>query len=167
MKQSKQRNFYLYDNGATCNLFCNEDLLCDLHDTQPARIDGIGNAYVTRRGMSLFGPAYVLTSLPFNITAEQEVIDKDRVTFDSAKSPHYYDNDVKWGRQENGLLTCDHTQAMRMVANNRVKQNVLTTDGHRNAYTTRFIMALDALPDGTYYNAQHTTATRSSSQTHS
>jgi hypothetical protein len=70
MQQKQQKLVYLYDNGATLNLFCNEDVLWDVQDVQPIQISGIGNVWVTRRGMSLFGPAYVLGSLPFNIVAE-------------------------------------------------------------------------------------------------
>ena len=153
MNNKQQPDTYLYDNGATCNLFCNESVLWDVVDTQPRRIEGIGNAYVTRKGMSLFGPTFVLTSLPFNIIAEQEVMVKDKVTFNSEKSPHYYVNGVQWTRQENGLLQCNHKDASKMVAN-RVSNDELVTSGHREAYKARYVMALDALPDGTYYNAQ-------------
>ena len=153
MKQKQTRDTYLYDNGATCNLFCNENLMWDVVDTQPTRIDGIGNAYVTRRGVSLFGPAYLLTSLPFNIVAEQEVMANDKIKFISEQSPDYYVNNVKWPRQPNGLLTCTHAQAQKMVAN-RVAQDSLITSGQRDIYTMHYALALDALPDGTYYNAQ-------------
>jgi hypothetical protein len=153
INQKQSRNTYLYDNGATCNLFCNEALLWDVEDTQPTRIDGIGNVYVTRRGMSLFGPAYLLTSLPFNITAEQEVMAKDRIRFDSEQSPDYFVNNVKWPRQTNGLLTCDHAQAQKMVAKRAAQLDVVTS-GQRDKYAMHYALALDALPDGTYYNAQ-------------
>jgi len=153
LKQKQQILLYLYDNGATLNLFCNEDLLWNVEDVQPIRIDGIGNVWVTRRGQSLFGPAYVLPSLPFNIVAEQEVTAKDHVKFDSLTSPHYFVNGVQWSRQSNGLLTCTHDDARKMTAN-RLKQDPMIADGHYDTYVAQYAWAMDALPDGTYYNAQ-------------
>ena len=153
MQQKQDKLIYLYDNGATLNLFCNEDVLWDVEDVQPIPINGIGNVWVTRRGMSLFGPAYVLTTLPFNIVAEQEVMAKDRVHFDSKQSQHYYVNDVQWTRRTDGLLTCTHAEAVKMTAN-RLSTDSLITEGYGNSYITHYGLALDALPDGSYYNAQ-------------
>jgi hypothetical protein len=153
MQQKQQELVYLYDNGATLNLFCNEKVLWDVIDVQPIRIDGIGNVWVTRRGVSLFGPAYVLPSLPFNIVAEQEIMSNNRVHFDSEVSPHYFVNGVQWPRQENGLLTCTHAEACKMTAKQLTK-DPLFTDGHYDTYLAKYVLALDALPDGSYYNAQ-------------
>jgi hypothetical protein len=153
MQQKQNSLTYLYDNGATLNLFCNENVMWDVENVQPIRIDGIGNVWVTRRGMSLFGPAYVLASLPFNIVAEQEIIANDKVSFDSSKSSHYYVNGVQWTRQKDGLLTCTHKEARRMTAN-RLKSDPLITEGHHDAYLAQYVWALETLPDGSYYNAQ-------------
>jgi hypothetical protein len=95
MKQKQNKLLYLYDNGATLKLLCTEDVLWDVQDVNPIMINGIGNVWVTRRGMSIFGPAYVLSTLPFNIVAEQEVMAKNRVHFDSEMSPHYFVNGVQ------------------------------------------------------------------------
>lgn len=153
LDQEQQKLLYLYDNGATLNLFCNEDLLWDVEDVQPIRIDGIGNIWVTRRGQSLFGPAYVMKSLPFNIVAEQEVMAKDRIQFDSSASPHYFVNGIQWGRQSNGLLTCSHAEAQKMTAK-RLAQDPMFTEHHHDTYLAQYVLAMDSLPDGTYYNAQ-------------
>lgn len=153
LNQKQQLLTYLYDNGATLNLFCNEDLLWNVEDVQPVRINGIGDVWVTRRGQSLFGPAYVLNTLPFNIIAEQEVMNNDHVKFDSRKSPHYFVNGIKWSRQVNGLITCTHEEACKMIANRLAADTHFTEEQH-STYVTQYVLALDALPDGTYYNAQ-------------
>lgn len=38
MGQKQQKLVYLYDNGATLNLFCNEDLLWNVEDVQPIAV---------------------------------------------------------------------------------------------------------------------------------
>ena len=153
MQQKQDMLVYLYDSGATLNLFCNEALLWDVEDVPPILINGIGNVFVTRRGMSVFGPAHVLMTLPFNIVAEREVMAKDSIHFDSKESPHYFVNGVQWTRRSTGLLTCTHDDACKMTAG-RLAKDELITKGHRNAYVSQYVLALDALPDGTYYNAQ-------------
>lgn len=47
-QQKQQKCLYLYDNGATLNFFCNEEVLWDV---QPIRFDKIENVWVNRRGI--------------------------------------------------------------------------------------------------------------------
>ena len=154
MSQKQEKLLYLYDNGATCNLFCNETLMWDVQDIMPTLINGVGNVWVTRRGMSMFGPAFILPQLPFNIVAEQEITARDHVIFDSQKSPHYFVNGVQWNRDnKSGLLTCSHEDARKMVAG-RAKSTDIIQQGEFTNYCDQYALALEALPDGTYYNAQ-------------
>ena len=69
-KDKMLRESYMFDTGASVNLYNRSAMVWDIEPITDVRIAGVGNASVNHSCRGIWGPGYILDSLPFNVVSK-------------------------------------------------------------------------------------------------
>lgn len=107
----------IYDPGANCNLVKDESLCWDVKSIVKRKVVGVGEMVVTKKGMTIFGPAYICPGLAINIFSHSQIRQQGIHTYHNSKeSEDFVLNEVcRCKPQRDDLFWIDEQNYNRLI----------------------------------------------------